>query len=173
MDIRKTGGRVELDQLWAAHNSLMMYSTLSVQSLLGAIGNGTTAGRLRTNASVNFRIGRGLYTKASTDDLWNLTAPANLAAAQYQAHWLLLDAAGAASIGSGSVQATAALALANLPALDGTKSVIGVFVAGPSTDYDIALAAQGTIHNGIPSGVPCGVPRHTYTDPSIIDLVSA
>lgn len=172
-NVRKTGGRAELDQLWAARNSLMMLVALSVIGVAGAIGNGTTPGRLRTNASVDYNIGKNRYTKASTDNLWDLTAPPDLAAAQYQAHWLLLDSAGAASIGTGTVATSAALALAALPALDGTKAVIGVYVAGPSTDYDAALAAQGTIHDGIPAGVPCGVPGKTYTIPAPITLVAA
>lgn len=173
MKVRKTGGRDELDQLWAARNSLMMLTCLSVLGLAAAIGNGTTAGRLRTNASVDFRIGAGRYTLASTDNAWNLSGQAATPAATYRAVWLLVDAAGATSIAAGTDQASVAAALRALPELDGTKAVAGVFVAGPATNFANALAAQGTIHNGIPDGVPCGVPRHVYTVPSVISLVSA
>uniref|UniRef100_UPI00261DAF36 hypothetical protein n=1 Tax=uncultured Nocardioides sp. TaxID=198441 RepID=UPI00261DAF36 len=51
-------------------------------------------------------------------------------------------------------------------ALDGTKAVVGVFVAAPECDFDDAggLAAQGTIHDGIPEGAALGGDlRHTYT----------
>lgn len=119
----------------------------------GSIGNGGTAGRLRTNAAVTYRIGGTLYTKASTDDLWNLSAQTDTTGAQYRAFWLYLDSSGTASIGAGSNAASAAAAIAALPTVASDKSVIGVFVAGVSTDFDAVggLAAQGTIYNGWPS----------------------
>lgn len=151
---RKTGGRAELDALWNEVNGLV-YGQFSAKSS-GGIGNGGTAGRLRTNASITFAIAGLQYTKSSTDDLWNLSAQTDTTASQYRAFWLYLDSSGTASIGAGSNASTAALALKALPALTETKSVIGVFVAGPSTDFDAAggLAAQGTIYNGVPAGVP-------------------
>jgi hypothetical protein len=169
---RKTGGRAEMDQQWAVMNILTMllcFSSLSAS----AIGNGTTAGRLRTTATTAFRIGNKEYSKASTDDLWNLAAETNTIAAQYRAYWLYLDSSGAASIAAGSNAASAALALKALPNITVTKSVIGVYVAGPSTDFDAGggLAAQGTIHNGIPDGVPTGVPGQLYAKPTITSLV--
>ena len=117
------------------------------------VGNGGTAGRLRTNAAVTYRIGGTLYTKSSTDDLWNLAAETDTTGAQYRAYWLYLDASGTASIAAGSNAASAAAAIAALPAVTASKAVIGVFVAGLSTDFDGAggLAAQGTIYNGWPS----------------------
>lgn len=119
----------------------------------GAIGNGGTAGRLRTTATVNYRVAGSLYSKASTDDLWNLSAETNTTGAQYRAYYLYLDASGTATIEAGSNAATAAAAIAALPDVAATKAVIGVYVAGLSTDFDAAggLAAQGTTYNGYAS----------------------
>lgn len=121
-----------------------------------AIGNGTTAGRLRTTVSTVGRVAGTDFTKAATDDLWNLSAQTATPAATFRAIWLYLDAAGVASIAAGSNAPTAALALAALPAIEPTKSVFGVFVAGPATNFAAALAAQGTIHNQIPEGAAIG-----------------
>ena len=145
--------RPELDFLHRLTQSLKLHLCNGTQ-ITGAIGNGGTAGYLRTTASVNYKIGQFQYTKASTDDLWNLSAQTDTTAGQYRAYWLYLDSSGTASIGAGSNASTAALALAALPVVTSTKSVIGVYVAGPSTDFNDAggLAAQGTIHNGFPEG---------------------
>lgn len=170
---RKTGGREELDELWARLNSLAMLLAFSSFDDAG-IADGTTAGTLKTTASVSHRIEGVAYTKAATDNLWDLSAETDTGAAAYRAYWLYLDSAGAASIGAGDDAASAAAALAALPARSETKSVVGVFVADPSCDFDNAggLAAQGTIYDGLPEGVPCGVPRHTYTKPELVQLVA-
>lgn len=156
INIRRTSDRKEIDQMLLIFGCLLLVEQFSTKDA-PAISNGTTAGRLRTNASVVFSVGKTQFAKASTDDLWNLSAQTALAAAQYRAYWLLLDNAGAATIAVGTIQSTALLALGTLPALDGTKSVIGVYVAGPSTNFASALAAQGTIYNGIPDGARTGV----------------
>lgn len=169
--VRKVGGREELDQLWQATASLIMLAAFS-HGAATAIGNGTTAGRLRTNASVTGKIAGVDVTKASTDNLWDLSAEAATGAAAYRAYWLYINAAGAASVAAGADAASAAGALAALPAHDEAKCIVGVFVAGPSTNFANALAAQGTIHNGIPAGVPCGVPRKTYIVPARTNLVA-
>lgn len=137
------------------------------------VGNGSTAGTLRTNATASYRIGQFEYDKASTDDLWDLSSETDTAAGVYTAYWLLLNSSGTASFAAGTAKSSAALALAALPALDGTKSVIGVFVADPETDWDDAggLAAQGTIYDGIPEGVPIGVAGHFYTAPDVFNIV--
>ena len=127
--IRRTGQRSELDrvsQLLASLALLLNYSTQGDAN----IGNGTTAGRLRTNATAAYRIGTGAFSKPSTDNLWNLSAQTDTAAGEYKAFWLLLDGSLAGSIAAGTAQASAVDALAALPALDGTKAVVGVFVAG-------------------------------------------
>jgi hypothetical protein len=173
LTVRKNGHRAELDALWAYIACIHMLVGFSTFDDAG-IGDGTTAGRLRTNASVDFRVAGLKATKASTDDLWNLSAETDTTASQYRAYWLYLNAAGTASIAAGSNAASAADALAALPDIDEAKSVIGVFVAAPSCDFDGAggLAAQGTIYDGIPEGVPCGVPTKTYSPPETLDLIA-
>lgn len=169
---RKTGEREELNELWRRFNSLMMQTCFSTFSS-PAIGNGGTAGRLRTNATTAYNIGRVAYSKASTDDLWNLSAETNTTSVQYRAYWLYLDNSGTASIDAGSNATSAANALKALPALTETKSIIGVYVAGPSTDFDAVggLAAQGTVYNGIPAGAPCGTGSLYYKAPELVTLV--
>jgi hypothetical protein len=121
---------------------------------LPAIGNGTTAGRLRTTAATAFKCDGKQKSKASTDNLWNLSAETDTIAAEYRAYWLYVDASGTASIAAGSNAASEAAALAALPARSLTKAVFGVFIAGPETDFDDAggLAAQGTIYDDVPAG---------------------
>ncbi|MEL6346886.1 MAG: hypothetical protein AAFV53_27485 [Myxococcota bacterium] len=170
--IRRTGRRDEQDGVAKAISSLILllaFSTLSAP----AIGNGTTAGTLRTNTSADFRISNRQYTKASTDDLWDLSGETDTAAGTHRAYWLYLDAAGAASIAAGTDASSAALALQKLPDVDDTKSILGVYVAGPATDFNAAggLAAQGTIYDGIPDGAPCGVPGQTYSAPTALQFV--
>ncbi len=138
-----------------------------------AIGNGTTAGRLRTTASTTGRVAGVEVTKASTDDLWNLSGETATTASQFRAYWLYINAAGAASFAAGTNAASAAAALAALPSIAEDKCVLGVYVAGVSTNFANALAAQGTIYNGIPEGaaLPGGV--FTYSAPQQISLVAA
>lgn len=173
--VRKTGERDEMDLQWQCIASLLLLVGFSTFGS-GAIGNGTTAGRLRTTASMTYRIAGREATKASTDDLWNLSAETNTPAATYRAYWLYLNAAGAASFVAGSNAASAAAALAALPPNDETLGIAGVYVAGPATDFDGAggLAAQGTIHNGIPAGAPCGVrgKRSTYLVPARVAQIA-
>lgn len=128
------------------------------------IANGTTNGKLKTTSDASFRIDGKLYKKAATDDLWDLSAQTTLSSGQYKAYWLYIDTAGAATIEAGTVGTSATLALQNLPVPSTSKSVFGVFVAGPSTNFANALSAQGTIHHGIPAGasyVP-GTPSGSY-----------
>lgn len=169
---RSNGKRPELDFLWlmyACLNMLTMFSTFGS----GAIGNGTTNGRLRTTASATGRVAGVEVTKASTDDLWNLSAQTATGAAAYRAFWLYIDSAGTASFVAGTDATSAVLALAALPAHDETKCILGVYVANPSTNFANALAAQGTIYNRIPAGVPCGVPGKTYVTPARLDLIGS
>lgn len=169
--VRKTGMRSELDALWQLLASIRLLALFSTFGS-GVIGNGTTNGRLRTTASVTGRIAGAEVTKASTDDLWNLSAQTAVPAATYRAYWLYIDSAGAASFGAGSNASSAALALAALPAPDETKCILGVYVAGPSTNFANALAAQGTIHNRIPDGAPIGVPGKYYSTPATLNLTA-
>ena len=121
----------------------------------GQIADGTTDGKIKTVASCDYKIAGQLFTKAITDDLWNLTAEVDTDGTHYRAYWLYLAANGTASIAAGTDALTsAANAIAALPALDSSKAAIGVYVAGPSTDFNGAagLTAQGTLINGYPSG---------------------
>lgn len=173
--VRRGAGFHRHASLWQVVMSLNLLVGFGTYDDPG-IGNGTTAGNLRTNASVDHRIGGVSFTKASTDDLWDLSGETDTAAAQYRAYWLLLDNAGAASFAASGVQSSVADALADLPALDGTKSVVGVYVAGPATDFDDAggLAAQGTIYDGIPDGAPLrGLRGKTYTAPKLLQISGA
>jgi hypothetical protein len=158
--IRKTGQQIEMRAYFHVLACLVLLTCYSANVTATAPGiiDGTTDGKLQSGASVDFTIGGVKYTKAATDDLWDLSAQTDTTASQYRAFWLYLNSSGTASIGAGSNAATAAAALAALPALDGTKSVIGVYVAGPSTDFNGAagLQAQGTVYNGIPAGARVG-----------------
>lgn len=170
LNIRRVFGPEGFKALWQQLLSFY-YKYVFSHSGSPAIGDGTTAGRLRTNASVTGRVAGTDVTKASTDDLWNLAAETDTTASQYRAYWLFVDAAGTATIGAGSNQASAAAALANLPDLVETKCVFGAYVADPSCDFDDAggLAAQGTVYNGIPAGAK--LPGGTlYSAPQLLTL---
>jgi hypothetical protein len=149
--MRKTGGRNELDNLTDKVNLLVARTQYGTQDD-AAIANGTTVGNLRTVNAADFKIDGLTYTKAATDDLWDFTGEVANGAAVFRAYWLYLDSAGAATFAAGADAATEALAKVALPALDVTKSVVGVFIGGLSTDYTIALSAQGTIEDGVPAG---------------------
>ena len=173
-NLRRTGGRAELNHAMAKLNSLVMLTCFSTNGS-PAIANGTTAGKLKTTNAVDFTIAGTQYIKAGTDDLWDLSAETDNAADTYRACWLYLDSTGAASVDTSGDLTTEAAALKDLPAFDETKSIIGVFVAGPETDFDAAggLAAQGTLYDGIPDGVPVGVPGKSYAAPQMTTLVGA
>lgn len=152
-NIRRTGGldmfEAVIAQFQAFANACLGYAT---------IANGTTAGKLKTTSTVAFKVDSQIYTKANTDDLWTLSAIATMSTNQYRAITLYIDASGTASIDTGTVvtntDATAGklAALALCPAIPSTKSIFGVFVAGPSTNFANALSSQGTIYHGIPAG---------------------
>lgn len=168
--IRRTNGRYEWDQVHQLVASAFLLDHFSTKDD-PAIGNGGSAGRLRTTAEVEFHISDRRYTKAAADDLWNLSGEDPTDEAGYRAYWLLVDAAGAGSIAAGRDAPTEEDALSLLPPLDGTKSVLGVFVAGPETDFTAALEAQGTVYNGIPEGVPLkGLAGRRYVKPGVIEF---
>lgn len=154
-NVRNDGGRLVLAALLLVINGLV-YKTQHATQDDGGIADGTTDGKLQNVNAVDFKVAGLTYTKAATDDLWNLAGETDTTASQYRAYWLYLNASGTASVAAGSNASSAALALAALPALDVTKSVIGVYVANPSCDFNGAagLAAQGTIYDGVPDGVP-------------------
>lgn len=151
--VRKTAPhREELDALIRQHNLRLTDENGPLS--LPVIGNGTTAGRLRTTGSTTFRINGQLYSKASTDDLWNLSALTNVGAGVYRGVALCISDAGVATIVAGTANADAeAAARAALALVPSTVAVLGVYIAGPSTDWDDAggLAAQGEIRVGRPA----------------------
>ena len=169
ISIRKSplADRTEQDAIWARLN-IVACLCLGFAN----IANGTTAGKLKSQATVPYRVDGTVYSKANTDDLWVLSGLTALTANQYQAVALYLDAAGTATIGAGTVvtntvsaAAGRLAALAVAAAIPTTKSVIGVFVAGSSgsTDYTAALTSQGTLYHGIPTG---------YGTPAVADVVT-
>jgi hypothetical protein len=129
------------------------------------IEDGTTDGYLKTDGPSGFKINGQLYNKAGTDNLWNLSAQTDTTGAQYRAYWLYLDSSGTATIAAGANAASSVAAIAALPALAADKAVMGVYVAGLSTDFNGAagLAAQGTIIYGVPAAL-----AQTYTAPTAV-----
>ena len=152
MIVRKTGGRTELDTYAKALRGLL-YRLLHSIDLSAAVGDGTTNGQLRTTVAVVPSVdGIANASLASTDDFWDLSAEVDTAAAKFRAYWLYVSAANAASFAAGSDMDSEADALQALPALDTAQAILGVYVAGPVTDFTAALAAQGTISQRVPDG---------------------
>jgi hypothetical protein len=172
LTVLKTRNRSELDCLWqlvASENVRDGFSALDAPG----VGDGTTAGNLRTTAAADYRIAGVTYNLVATDDFWDLSAEVDTAAGAYRAYRLYVDAGGVASFAAGTDQTSEAYALAALPALDEAKSHLGTYVAGPSTDFDDpgGLAAQGTVSDGVAAGAQIGVPGKGYLPPTVIDLV--
>lgn len=112
------------------------------------ISNATTNGKLKLGADVDVRIGGAIYRKPATDNLWDLSGQTATGGGQYRAYWLYLNTSLAPSIAAGTNAANLEAALDALPAQDSSKAVVGVYVAGPNTNFGNALAAQGTIYDG-------------------------
>ena len=129
------------------------------------VANGGTAGNLKTTNAADFRINGAIFTKAATDDLWDLSAETDTAADKFRAYWLYLDSSGVATFAASTDEDTEAAAIAALPSITDTKSVIGVYAAGLATDFDAGggLAAQGTIFDGWPSTLAA-----TASDPAAL-----
>jgi hypothetical protein len=127
----------------------------------GALNNpimavGTTPGKVKTTADCDFQIGGVIYTKAATDDLFDMTALADLTTGEYQTVALMVDHAGTASIGEGTVSASAALALAaaSFYTIPDDKCAVGYVAMGPGNDWDAeAITAHGSIVNGLPQAI--------------------
>lgn len=156
-NVRRTGG---VDQFDAIIAHLQAFSNACLTH--AAIANGTTAGKLKTVTDpVHFRIDGALYKVAATDDAWTLSAIPTLAANTYRAVTLYVDAAGAFTIDAGtivtntvSVAAGRLAALALCPAIPSGKSIVGVFVGAPATNFANALTGQANVqlYHGIPAG---------------------
>lgn len=152
--IRATWGK-----LTELHRALKALNWAAWSFLFGGVGSarlaaGTTAGKIKTVADVDFRIGGRLYTKAATDDLWNLSGETTLASGTYKAAILYLDASGTATYTLTSAQTSAALALRAVGDLTlggyvSTKSVIGIYVSTAAQNWGSG-GLGGTYYNGIP-----------------------
>lgn len=161
--------------------TLIAYLNSWANAVLGyaTIANGTTAGKLKTTSTVSHKVDGRAYTKAATDDLWDLSAETDTTGVQYRAYWLYVNASGTASIEAGSNATTGALALAALPVPSTSKSVFGVFLAGPSTDFNAGGGLTGQagaiVYHGIPpesSYVP-GTPSGTYGVSGLLTVSNA
>lgn len=114
------------------------------------IANGATPGKLKTTVAVDFAVGGEAFNLVASDDHWDLSAETDTVALKYRAYSLQLDDTGTAGFVSGSDLDSETLAYKSLAAPAAGRSRIGVYIAGPSTDFSLALAAQGTILNGWP-----------------------
>ncbi len=152
--IRRTWGRItELDRALRTLNWGVW------AFLFGSVGSaklaaGTTAGKIKTVADIDFRIGGRLFTKAATDDLWDFTGETTLGTGLYKAAVLYLDATGAATYTLTAAATSAALALRAVGDLTlggyvSTKSVIGVYVSTAAQNWGSG-GLGGTYYNGIP-----------------------
>lgn len=149
--LRRTMGRGEFNAIIQILNGSFL-RTSNAAKASAAIANGSTAGNLATVVAVDYAIA-GLVPAAQLaiiDDHWDLTAETDTGAAEFRAYWLFQDG----TFQAGPNSDTEANAMNALGAPDTAKSIIGVYVAGVSTDWDDAggLAAQGTIFNGVPDG---------------------
>lgn len=150
-----TAGRAEVVKLVTDVAALL--ARVNCELLAQAdIADATAAGKLKNTADACYRVAGQVYLAAAADPMWDLSAEVDTDATHYRAYWLYLDSAGAGSIVAGTdTEGSAALAIAALPAQASDKAVAGVYVAGPSTDFDgvAGLDAQGDIINGWPTAL--------------------
>ena len=152
--IRRTWGQLnEIDRalrtlnwgVWA-----FLFGTINSAKLAAA----TTAGKIKTVAAIDYRIGGAIYTKAITDNLWDFTGETTLGTGLYKAAVLYLDASGVATYTLTPTATSAALALRAVGDLTlggyvSTKSVIGVYVSTAAQNW-ASGGLGGTYYNGIP-----------------------
>jgi len=126
-------------------------AALNTATTNAGLVDGSTAGNVQTGNACDYRIGGELFTKAATDDLWDLSGETDTDGASYRAYSLELDDSGVASFQAGPNAATEDDALGTLNPWP-SEGRIGVFVAAPNCDFDDAggLAAQGAYFNGNP-----------------------
>lgn len=123
------------------------------------LADATVDGKIQNANAFDYTIQGQAYTKAATDNLWDLTAfTPDVGAAEYEAVVLYLDASGTATTAKLALAASAAAAIALVEAeivANATKCCVGVYVAGNSCDWNGAagLGAQGTYYNGLPAAM--------------------
>uniref|UniRef100_A0A6M3INW5 Uncharacterized protein n=2 Tax=viral metagenome TaxID=1070528 RepID=A0A6M3INW5_9ZZZZ len=113
------------------------------------LSDGSTAGKIKLAAGISYKNDGQSYSKALTDDFWDLSAETDTTAVQYRAYLLCIDG-GVASVVSGGNAASAALAIAAAKLLiPESKCVVGLYVADPSTDFDggAGLDSFGTYYD--------------------------
>ncbi len=138
----------------------------AIPAAQGTLYQGLAPGMASTDLQTNIRytIGGTMYRKVFTDDCWDLSGETDTTGAQYRAYWLYLDSSGVATFAAGANAASAALAYAALPKITSTKSVIGTYLANPSTDFNGAagLASFGVYTNGFVSNVAPGTSAFSF-----------
>lgn len=119
------------------------------------LADGVTDGKIQTVGGVVYTVNGAIYKIAPANDKWDLSAEVDTIPAEYRAYSLQLDAAGAALIVGGANSASASAAYSVLPPPAVGYSRVGVYIAGPSCDFDgvAGLSAQGTIYHGYPISV--------------------
>lgn len=171
-----------LDALIEQYNLLVAFVdkvwkrlTNGLCALNGAtFADATAAGKIKiVGGTVEFKVNGEHQSKGAADPAWDFTAEVDVAAAKYRAYWLYLAADGTPSFAAvtttgtdaaSAVAAKAALAAAGEPAAD--KAVVGVFVAGPSTDMSadaIVAKAGATMEYGIPEDMIPVMAHYTIT----------
>lgn len=118
-----------------------------------AIGSDTT--QIQNANAITFMIDGVLYSKAATDDLWDLggsTATLTaVTAAKYACITLYLDASGVFTVaedaGAGTA-ATLAAAKAGAAGFSATKAIIGYYTVGDGTNTHTWVSDSLALHSG-------------------------
>lgn len=128
------------------------------------VADGGTAGKIKTTNAISYSLADQLYSKAATDNFWDLSGQTDTIANQYRGYRLMIDASGAASFTAtanvvNAVEATAQAAVrALLLALAdvASKTVVAEVIIGPETDFsmDAILGNTGSVAYQGYSGAP-------------------
>jgi hypothetical protein len=93
------------------------------------IAQATTLTKVKLANFIEYVIGNNHYTKSATDNFWDLTG-FNCTQGNYNQCYLYINAAGAASMVTGTQAVT--LAGVVLPAIDTARSLVGILTVNPS-----------------------------------------
>ena len=123
-------------QLGTLLNSLIASATIQL------CAKATTVYAVKTVYPVTFEIAGQFYQKAITDNFWATTTTCSTGSGKWNAVYLYISTAGAASIqawvdGSSTPSAIASWAalLPLAPALDQTKALVAILVLNPSSAF--------------------------------------
>lgn len=125
------------------------------------LAKATTTTKIKTTAAAEYRIGGVVYTKAATDNLFDLAALTALTATKYQCNKLLLDAAGAATVVQGTEAASAAAALLAAGATTADTCCVGYHTIGDGVNAHDYSSDEVDAHGG---AFVEGDPDWAYTD---------